>query len=133
MGLGAVGWRMVATRWRNDVRPAVVDIGRKAVKDAAAKGAVAASTPAEVVAESDAVLLSRPDAHIVEAVFHGKDGIAEGLERNPKVVVIDTSSSKAATTRALGAIIRAQGGDMPDAPVRRGQPAARRGDRKSGG
>ena len=128
IGLGAMGSRMVATLLRNDVKPTVFDIDRKAVKDAAAKGAVAASTPAEVVAASDAVLLSLPDAHIVEAVFHGKDGIAEGLERNPKIVVIDTSSSKAATTRAIGAIIRAKGGDMLDAPVSRGQPAAERGE-----
>ena len=128
IGLGAMGSRMTARLLDQGVVPTVFDLDAGAVADAVAKGAIAADSAAAVAATCDIVLLSLPDAGIVEAVFFGPNGILEGIPADgPAPVVLDTSSSKAEASRKIGAALRERGGDMLDVPVSRGQPAAANG------
>lgn len=128
IGLGAMGSRMTARLLDKGVVPTVFDLDAGAMKEAVAKGAVATDSPAAVAAACDIVLLSLPDSAIVDTVFFGSGGILEGIgEDGPAPVLLDTSSSKAETSRKMGAALRSRGGDMLDVPVSRGQPAATNG------
>ncbi len=129
IGLGAMGSRMTARLLEKGVKPVVFDVDTAALEAAADRGASAAGSAAEVAAASDIIVLSLPDAPIIDRVFFGERGILEGIgERTPAPLLLDTSSSKAETTQRIGASLRALGGDMLDVPVSRGQPAAERGE-----
>lgn len=129
IGLGAMGSRMVRRLLAKGVVPVVYDVDPAAVAKAVEDGARAAASPAAASAQSNIVLLSLPNATVIEQVVHGDEGILAGLRLSGRdTLVIDTSSSKAATTRRARESLREIGCDMLDAPVSRGQPAAERGD-----
>lgn len=129
IGLGAMGSRMTARLIETGVMPTVFDLDAAAVAAAVELGAVAAGSAAEVAGLSDIIVLSLPDAPIIDGVYFGEAGILAGIgDRRPAPVVLDTSSSKAETTLRIGASLRALGGDMLDVPVSRGQPAATKGE-----
>ena len=127
IGLGTMGSRMVGRLIEMGVVPTVYDVDQSAMDAGVAKGARSANSAAEVARNSDLLLLSLPNAEIVDRAFFGDGGIIEGIGESTKLVVADTSSSKAATTIKIGEVLRARGGDILDTPVSRGQSAAEKG------
>ena len=122
VGLGAMGGKMVARLVAKGIAPVVFDVDAAAVRACVDQGARAAGSPGAVAGACDLVLLSLPDAAVVEAVAFGGEGIVAAA--TPGLIVADTSSSKADTSRKVGAALAAKGAHMLDAPVSRGQPAA---------
>ena len=68
-----------------------------------------------LAAVSDAVLLSLPNSNVVEQVVLGSGGVMEGLSAGS--VLIDTSSSRPSSTRAIAGRLAEAGVEMLDAPV----------------
>ena len=85
------------------------------------------ATSAEALArEADVVLLSLPNSDVVEEVVFGENGLRGGLSSGK--TLIDTSSSRPSSTRAISKELAAQGVDMLDAPVSGGVLRAREGE-----
>jgi len=78
-------------------------------------GATTAATPRDVAAASEVVITMLPDAPDVERVALGRDGVVEGLK--PGSIYIDMSTIDPATTRKVGAAVKAKGAAMIDSPV----------------
>jgi 2-hydroxy-3-oxopropionate reductase len=74
---------------------------------------------------ADAVLLSLPNSTVVEEVVLGEGGLTEGLSAGK--VLIDTSSSRPSSTRAIARKLAERGADMLDAPVSGGVLRAKEG------
>ena len=62
----------------------------------------------------------------VDACMHGSDGILAGLRKDAVVVI--SSTTEPLQVQELAATARECGGDVLDAPIARGEPAARIGD-----
>jgi 3-hydroxyisobutyrate dehydrogenase-like beta-hydroxyacid dehydrogenase len=94
--------------WIYDVDPeAVARLDNTAAEPARNLKALASST--------DVVLLSLPNSSVVEEVVLGNGGLADGLSAGN--VLIDTSSSRPSSTRALARTLAETGIEMLDAPV----------------
>jgi len=88
----------------------------------AAEGIETTESPRELCARCDAIILSLPNAAIVEAVVLGEDGLL--AHARPGLLVVDTSTSHPDTTRRLGVALAAAGVDLIDAPVSGGPKGA---------
>src|SRR3712207_6560845 len=84
-----------------------------------------AASPGALATEADVVLLSLPNSDVVEEVVLGESGLKEGLSSGK--ALIDTSSSRPSSTRAISERLAAAGVDMLDAPVSGGGLRARGG------
>ncbi len=74
-----------------------------------------AASPEALATKADVVLLSLPNSDVVEEVVLGESGLIEWLSSGK--ALIDTSSSRPSSTRAISERLAAQGIDMLDAPV----------------
>lgn len=83
-------------------------------------------TPREAAASADVVLVSLADDAALEAVYHGPDGLAAGVR--PGAVVVETSTVRPDTIRALAPIVEAAGATLLDAPVSGSVPVVERGE-----
>jgi 2-hydroxy-3-oxopropionate reductase len=90
-----------------------------------AAGAQAAATPAELARACELVFLCLSDDAAVEQVLFGPDGLTHGLAAG--ACVVDTSTIAAASVRAFGARLAAQGVALLDAPISGGQQGAQAG------
>lgn len=125
IGLGAMGMGMARTLASKGFGVTVFDISDQAMARAVDAGLVPAASGADAIAGADAVLLSLPlAAHVQATVQAGLDAGAFGA--TPKVV-IDTSTSEAAVSRALAAQLAAEGHGFLDAPVSGGPQGAASG------
>lgn len=73
------------------------------------------ASPRQMAAEADVVILSLPNSEVVEEVVFGEDGLADGFSAGK--ILIDTSSSKPASTRAIASELATGRVEMLDAPV----------------
>lgn len=129
IGLGAMGSRMARNLLKADHPVAVFDPDDLAVHAAVADGADAKDNAASVAAAAEAIVVCVPRSADVEQVYFSGGGIREALADGADGrVIIDCSSSKAATSRRIGADIRALGGDFLDAPVSGGIGRAETGE-----
>lgn len=115
IGLGVMGAPMARNLMKKGYSLTVLDMNKDAVQALVAAGAKAASTPREVAAASEVVVTMLPDAPDVERVALGKDGVLEGLK--PGSIYIDMSTIDPATTKKVGAAVKAKGAAMIDSPV----------------
>lgn len=115
IGLGVMGGPMAKNLLGKGHSLTVHDMNRSAVQSLVDAGARAAATPREVAAASEVVITMLPDAPDVERVALSKDGVLEGLKAGS--VYIDMSTIDPATTRKVGAAVRAKGAAMIDSPV----------------
>jgi len=115
IGLGVMGSPMARNLIKKGHSLTVLDMNKAAVQALVDAGAAAAATPREVAAATDVVITMLPDAPDVERVALGKDGVLEGLR--PGAVYIDMSTIDPATTRKVGAAVKAKGAAMIDSPV----------------
>ena len=84
---------------------------------------VSAASPSALAERCDLILLSLPDGKAVQSVI---GALAPGLRAGQ--CVVDTSTSPAALTRAIGEMLAARGIGFADAPVARTREAAARGE-----
>jgi 3-hydroxyisobutyrate dehydrogenase-like beta-hydroxyacid dehydrogenase len=89
---------------------------REAVEDLKARGAVEASTARELALASDVVVICVTGSPQVEAVIHGKDGLAAAEK---PLLVVDCSTSDPAATIRLAAALSSKGIALIDAPLSR--------------
>lgn len=120
VGLGVMGSAIITRLVEMGHEVQAFDVNPDAVARAVGLGATAASTPREA-AGSGSVILSLPNAAIVEAATFGPDGAATG---DSPTLVIDMSSIDPGATAALAARAEAAGHAWVDAPLSGGAPAA---------
>ncbi|WP_432838303.1 NAD(P)-dependent oxidoreductase [Dactylosporangium sp. CA-092794] len=94
---------------------AVIGYRRSGSPELASAGGVVAGSPAEVAASSDVLLSILPDIAAVERVIGGPDGTLRSLR--PGTVHVEMSTVDVEAKRSLRDAVRAQGGDLLDAPV----------------
>lgn len=120
VGLGVMGSAIVARLLETGHRVRAFDVNPDAVARAVEAGALAASTPREAAADG-AVILSLPNAPIVEVAAFGPGGAAS---EGASTLVIDMSSIDPGATAAFAARAEAAGHDWVDAPLSGGAPGA---------
>ncbi|MEO7940969.1 MAG: NAD(P)-dependent oxidoreductase [Burkholderiaceae bacterium] len=124
-GLGLMGAPMVHRLLAAGHAVTVWNRSPEKIAPLRARGAVAARTPLEAATDVDGVLMCLFDAHAVEAVVFGPDGIAQahGLPW-----LVDHSSIDPGATRLLAQRLHdACGADWIDAPVSGGIPGVEAG------
>jgi 3-hydroxyisobutyrate dehydrogenase-like beta-hydroxyacid dehydrogenase len=82
-------------------------------------------TPREA-ASADIVLVSLADDAALDAAYRGPDGLAAGLR--PDTVVVETSTVRPDTIRALAPLVESAGATLLDAPVSGSVPVVERGE-----
>ncbi len=125
IGLGIMGMPMAKNLLKTGNTICVYDINSAAKEEMQNLGAAVALTPSEVAASSDFVVTMLPDAPDVEKVYLGKDGLIEGAHEG--LMLIDTSTTDAASTRKIAIAVSKFGIRMIDAPVMGIQPNAEQG------
>ncbi|MBL8697096.1 MAG: NAD(P)-dependent oxidoreductase [Alphaproteobacteria bacterium] len=90
---------------------------RVPVDDLVSRGAREAKSPAELARECDVVFMCLPSSVEVERTVYGDGGLLSAAR--PGLVVVDSTTADPASTRKIGADLRARGADMVDAPVGR--------------
>jgi len=98
---------------------------REPADELAASGATIVGSPAEVARSSDVVITIVPaDRELKEIVF-GENGLLEGFSRGQVLIDMTTATSLSMQEVARGVV--AAGGEVLDAPVSGGTPAAAQG------
>lgn len=115
IGLGTMGAPMARNILAKGHELVVYDVVPQSVASVASAGARVAASPREVAERTGFIITMLPDSPDVERVATGPDGILAGIR--PGSVYIDMSTIDPATTRRIGAKVRAQGADMIDSPV----------------
>ena len=115
IGLGVMGSSMAKNLLKKGHSLTVLDVNAASMQPLVDAGATTAATPRDVAAASEVVITMLPDAPEVERVALGKDGVVEGLK--PGSIYIDMSTIDPATTRKVGAAVKAKGAAMIDSPV----------------
>lgn len=125
VGLGTMGAPMARNLLRAGWRCAVHDVQPAAVDVLVAEGARRAATPADAARDVDVVLLSLPDADVVDAVLFGSGGVATTVR--PGTVVVDTTTGYPPASAAAAARLATQDVGFLDAPVSGGRAGAEAG------
>ncbi|HRE20785.1 MAG TPA: NAD(P)-dependent oxidoreductase [Rhabdaerophilum sp.] len=125
IGLGNMGCGMALRLASAAHRVAGYDVSPEARQRIAAEGVVATETIAALCARSDLLILSLPNAEIVEAVMAGPDGVL--AHARPGTLIVDTTTSYPETTRRIARLARDRGLAVVDAPVSGGPKGARAG------
>ena len=120
VGLGVMGTAILARLLETGHQVAAYDVNPDAVARAVEAGATAAATPMDAAA-GGVVILSLPNAAIVESAAFGGGGAATGPV---DTLVIDMSSIDPNATARLAARAAESGHAWVDAPLSGGAPAA---------
>lgn len=122
IGLGNMGRGMALTLQRHGQSVIGHDVLPSTRQALAREGVETVETIAAVVARADVILLSLPNAAIVDAVVAGEGGILAHARAG--VLIVETSTSHPETTRRLAKALQAVGMSMIDAPVSGGPKGA---------
>lgn len=125
IGLGAMGKPIARNILKAGYSLTVFDLRQDVVKELAGAGAAGAPTPREAAAGKDIVLLSLPNAAVVEQVLIAEDGLFAGS--HPGQIFIDLSSVTPAHTRKMAQLAGEKGVGYLDAPVSGGVAGAAAG------
>lgn len=118
IGLGLMGAAMVQRLQACGKDVVVLGHSARANIDAAvARGATEAKSGKELAASCDIVMLCMGTSEQVESRMLGDDGVIAGVKAG--TTVIDFGTSLPQSTRKLGALVVAAGGQMLDAPLGR--------------
>ena len=120
IGLGVMGMHM-ARHLSGHFDLIVFDIDKNRM--AGLEGVRRAGSVAEVGKSADVILLSLPGSEIVKEVIAGESGLIKVMSSGG--VVIDTSTTEPAVSRAMSAILAEKGIDFLDSPVSGGEGGAR--------
>ncbi|MDR0275824.1 MAG: NAD(P)-dependent oxidoreductase [Burkholderiaceae bacterium] len=126
IGLGVMGEHMCRNLCRKAGLPIhVYDLQPQAVQRVLGDGAQARASAKDVAEHANVVFLSLPSIGHVEQVCLGPEGLLSGNKK--PTLIVDTSTSDVARTRALAGKLAGQGVRFLDAPVARMPEAARDG------
>lgn len=117
IGLGLMGGNMAQCLLDNGYKLNVMGRNKQAVEQVTARGATQVSTPKELAEASDIIMLCVTTSDVVESLIYSDDGILAGIKEG--AVVIDYGTSIPASTRKIGADLKAKGAGMLDAPLGR--------------
>lgn len=120
VGLGVMGTAILTRLLETGHEVSAYDVNEDAVASAVAAGATAAATPMEAAA-SGVVILSLPNAPIVETAAFGPAGAATGPV---DTLIIDMSSIDPSATARFAGRAAESGHAWVDAPLSGGAPAA---------
>jgi 3-hydroxyisobutyrate dehydrogenase-like beta-hydroxyacid dehydrogenase len=123
IGLGVMGEPMCGHLARRSGLPVLAHDRRGEPLERLAAHGVMAAQAAEIARRCDLILLSLPDGKAVSSVA---DELEPHLEAGQ--CLVDTSTSSAALTREIAAMLAARGIGYADAPVARTREAAARGE-----
>jgi 3-hydroxyisobutyrate dehydrogenase-like beta-hydroxyacid dehydrogenase len=115
IGLGTMGAPMARNILAKGHELVVFDVVPQSMSSVTVAGARAAASPRDVAQRADFIITMLPDSPDVERVAAGPDGILAGIRAGS--VYIDMSTIDPATTRRIGAQVRAKGAEMIDSPV----------------
>ncbi|WP_342607112.1 NAD(P)-dependent oxidoreductase [Vibrio tritonius] len=129
IGLGNMGSGMAATLAKKSFSVFGYDLSSQALEAIATQGVTPIAQFAELVAVCDVVILSLPKALHVEQVCLGHHQSTESILAlgKPGLIVIDTTTSEAQTSRKVAAELAKQGIEFLDAPVSGGPAGAASG------
>lgn len=127
IGLGAMGSGMASSLLRAGFEVSGFDPAKAACARAQDAGLTVAESPERVFAAADVIVLSLPAAHQVETVIAAARTAGLLAAGSAPKVVIDTSTSEAAVSRRLAAMLEADGHGFLDAPVSGGPAGAASG------
>lgn len=127
IGLGAMGFGMASSLQRAGFTVTGHDPAPAAQDRARAAGITVQPDAEAVFAAADIVLLSLPTAQHVEQVVAAARNAGHLASGMAGKVVIDSSTSEAETSRAIAAMLRADGHGFLDAPVSGGPSGAMAG------
>ncbi len=86
IGLGQMGKWMASNLLKHNFSLTVFDIDKKAVALLAKQGAQPADNPAQLARSVDLIILSLPNADVIEVVVFGENGIVEGARSGQLLV-----------------------------------------------
>ncbi|MGA2400510.1 MAG: NAD(P)-binding domain-containing protein [Syntrophobacteraceae bacterium] len=115
IGLGQMGRWMAHNILAKGFDLTVSDIDATAVAALTERGAKSAATPAEVAERTDWILLSLPNAEIVQRVIFGETGLLAKARAGQ--VVIDLGTTAYMATLEIGARLKERDIQFADAPV----------------
>jgi len=125
VGLGNMGFGMASTLKREGVPVQGFDRSPSARGKAVEAGIPCVESLGDLCACCDVLILSLPNAAIVEAVTLGAGGVLEHGKSG--LLVLETSTSEAAVTRKIAKELEKKGITLVDAPVSGGPNAAHAG------
>ena len=115
IGLGVMGSRMVSRLLEKGHTVTGYNRTRSKAQWLIDKGMRWADSPRAVIAAADVTLSMLTNSAALEEVAAGPNGVVAGIGSGK--VFVDMSTVAPAVSRALAAKVRANGGDMMDAPV----------------
>ena len=115
IGLGQMGKWMALNLIKNDFDLTVYDIDAGAMDFLVKQGAGPARNPCDLARRVDAVILSLPNADIVEKVIFGDPGIVQGA--GGARIILDCGTTGFLQTTALAVKLEKTGIRLVDAPV----------------
>src|SRR5665213_808190 len=127
IGLGHAGWPMAGNLARAGFDLVVSDADPEREQRFALEHGCAAAGGPSGFAGVEVLVTMRPNGHVVRDVLIGESNVAAVLASD--AVVVDTSSSDPAGTRALGAELAGRGLHLVDAPVTMPEPGGARAAR----
>jgi len=122
VGCGNMGSGMATQLLKNDCQLICYDSDSVALNKVQKKGARAAADYMELVEHAEIIILSLPNAQVVEAVMH-----EISLAVRPKTIILDTSTSEPTTSQTMSALGDAHSFSFIDGPVSGGPAAASAG------
>ena len=125
IGLGAMGGKMTANLIKAGHSLTVCDLNQAAVDQAVSLGAKQAAIAADAARGRGVVLMSLPNAEIVETTVLGPGGVLEGV--SPGLLLIDLSSITPVSIQKVAARAAEKGVRVLDAPVSGGTAGAEKG------
>jgi 3-hydroxyisobutyrate dehydrogenase-like beta-hydroxyacid dehydrogenase len=125
VGIGNIGEPVCRHLLDQGYELAVYDVDPRAVARLEDTSTEPAASPEALASGTDVILLSLPNSDVVEEVVFGESGLLGGLSTGK--TLIDTSSSRPSSTRAIAERLAQSGVDMLDAPVSGGVLRAREG------
>lgn len=125
VGLGNMGRGMALTLERGGFRVMGADASAETRARLADEGIPTVARPAELCGQVELIILSLPNAEIVEAVITGPGGLLETAR--PGLIIVDTTTSYPEVTRRMAARLAERSVAMIDAPVSGGPRAAHAG------
>ncbi len=117
IGLGLMGGNMAQCLLDNGYTLNVMGRNKQALEAVTSRGATQVSTPKELAEACDIIMLCVTTSDVVESLIYSDDGILAGIKEG--AVVIDYGTSIPASTRKIGADLKAKGAGMLDAPLGR--------------
>ncbi|MEO5974048.1 MAG: NAD(P)-dependent oxidoreductase [Ilumatobacteraceae bacterium] len=129
IGLGHIGKNLAGSLVRGGFDVTVYDLVRASADPLIAAGAKWASSTKDLASECDVVFTCLPSPLAIDEVVNGPDGVIASLSgRNRPGTWVDMSTNDQSETLRLGAIAKASGVNMLEAPVTGGVHKAITGD-----